>query len=289
MTLHKALVVDDDPHAIEMVEDVLSALGHEHDSAGSLLEARGFLKASNYSYVLLDLEFPARSRRCVPRIQNAENFLDGMRESKGKQAIPVIVMSDRAADCTEITVEMMRLAANLRDKGVTDFIHKPFPTAGRTLDRVIKKVLGENGTPQRRKPRRSSAKGKIPRPIPDSTKAADVPVTSGKLQKKTSPKKSALGYIPNEPVTLDQFMVKYCEKRSKETRKYRRKALLAATRNRKRSKGSVALPPPAIPHKNGRPKEYFTHDLLAAWQGFIDEGVDLPSLLPEFMLIGRNM
>jgi CheY-like chemotaxis protein len=278
MTLHKALVVDDDPHAIEMVEDVLSALGHEHDSAGSLLEARGFLKTSNYSYVLLDLEFPARSRRCVPRIQNAENFLDGMRESKGKQAIPVIVMSDRSADCAEITVEMMRLAANLRDKGVTDFIHKPFPTAGRTLDRVIKKVLGENGTPRRRKPRRSSAKGKTPRPIPIA-----------KSQEKPSPKKSPWGHIFNEPITLDQFMATYCEKRSKETRKYRRKALLATARNKKRGKGSVALPPPAVPHKNGRPKEYFTHDLLSVWPGFQDEGVDLPSLLSEFSPIGRNM
>jgi len=277
MTPHKALVVDDDPHAIEMVEDVLSALGHVHDSAGSLLEARGFLKASNYSYVLLDLEFPARSRRCVPRIQNAENFLDGMRESKGKQAIPVIVMSDRAADCAEITVEMMRLAANLRDKGVTDFIHKPFPTAGRTLDRVIKKVLGENGAPQRRKPRRSSAKGKTPRSIPDSTKSADVPVTSGRPQKEAAPEKSPWDHIPNEPVTLDQFMVKYCESMSKELYKCRRNALLAAARHK-----TVTMPGMAEPYKRGKPKKYFTRDLLAAWSRFQDEGVDLPVLKARF-------
>ena len=77
-------------------------------------------------------------------------------------------------------------------------------------------------------------------------------------------------------------MATYCEKRAKDTRKYRRKALLAAARNKKRGKGSVALPTPAVSHKNGRPKEYFTHDLLAAWQGFIDEGVDLPPLLPQY-------
>lgn len=41
------------------------------------------------------------------------------------------------------------------------------------------------------------------------------------------------------------------------------------------------LPPLAFPHKNGRPKEYFTHDLLAVWPGFQDEGVDLPDLLPH--------
>jgi len=33
------------------------------------------------------------------------------------------------------------------------------------------------------------------------------------------------------------------------------------------------------PHKQGQPNKYFVHDLLAAWQGFLDEGVDLPPLL----------
>ncbi len=122
---HKALVIEDDPHAVEMVEDVLVALGHDYDSAGSLLEARGFLKANTYSYLLLDLELPASSRHCVPRIQNAENFLDAMAE--GKADTPVIVMSDRAADSPSLVVEMMRLAANLHQKGATDFIDKPFP------------------------------------------------------------------------------------------------------------------------------------------------------------------
>ncbi len=62
--------------------------------------------------------------------------------AKGKGKVPVIVMLDKPAGSIELTVEMMRLAANLRDRGATDFIGKPFPTAGRTLDRVIKKVLG---------------------------------------------------------------------------------------------------------------------------------------------------
>lgn len=36
-------------------------------------------------------------------------------------------------------------------KGAKDLIQKPFPTAGRTLDRVIKKVLGlANGAPKHR-------------------------------------------------------------------------------------------------------------------------------------------
>jgi len=51
-------------------------------------------------------------------------------------------MSDRAAKSTSLTVEMMRLATNFYKKGAVDFIKKPFPTADRTLDRVIKKTLG---------------------------------------------------------------------------------------------------------------------------------------------------
>jgi hypothetical protein len=82
--------------------------------------------------------------------------------------------------------------------------------------------------------------------------------------------------IPNEPVTLDAFMARFCEKRSGESRRYRRHALLGAARN-----GKVTLPPAAGPHRSGQSKKYFPHDLLAAWQGFIDEDVDLPPLLAD--------
>ena len=82
--------------------------------------------------------------------------------------------------------------------------------------------------------------------------------------------------IPNEPITLDTFMAKYCEKRSRTTRRYRRKALLAAAWH-----GTVSLPPLAEPHRSGQANKYFVQDLLNAWQGFLDEGVDLPPLLPR--------
>ena len=80
--------------------------------------------------------------------------------------------------------------------------------------------------------------------------------------------------IPNEPITLDAFMARYCERRSGELRRFRRQALLGAARN-----GKVVLPPVAGPHRSGQAKRYLTHDLLAAWQGFLDERVDLPPLL----------
>ncbi|MBN1548058.1 MAG: hypothetical protein JW902_15510 [Syntrophaceae bacterium] len=89
--------------------------------------------------------------------------------------------------------------------------------------------------------------------------------------------------IPNEPITLDQFMVKYCEKKSRHIRQYRRQALLAANRNH-----TVKMPSLAIPHKSGQSHKYYTHDLLSSWQGFLDEGVDLPPLLGEYKSIRQT-
>lgn len=40
----------------------------------------------------------------------------------------------------------------------------------------------------------------------------------------------------------------------------------------------VTLPSLAGGRKHGMPSPHMVHDLLVAWQGRIDEGVDLPSL-----------
>ena len=81
--------------------------------------------------------------------------------------------------------------------------------------------------------------------------------------------------IPNEPITLDQFMAKYCETHPKDYRRYRRRALLGAARNK-----TVKMPALAGPYKSGQPNKYFVHDLLNAWQDYQDENLDLPQLLP---------
>lgn len=60
-------------------------------------------------------------------------------------------------------------------------------------------------------------------------------------------------------------------------RSYRRQALLAAARN-----GTVTMPSLAGSWKSGQSYKYFTHDLLAAWQVFLEVGVDLPPLLPQY-------
>jgi len=162
---HIALVVEDDPQSLDLIEDVLVVLDHKHDVAATLLEARRLARANEYSYILLDIEFPARSPRGIPRIQNAESFLEDLTAGKGDEAPPVIIMNDRAAGDLDLTEDMMRLAMSLCRKGAIDLIKKPFPTAGRTLDRVIKKVLGKKPI---RIPARPGKGPKAAKPLADS-------------------------------------------------------------------------------------------------------------------------
>ena len=138
---HRALVITHDPEAIDVVAESLGTLEHDYDTACSHQEAKGRATDGDYSYILLDIQIPARSRTGVPRVQNTENFLEYLIEAKNGDMPPVIVMTDRSVTDLDQTVKIMRLAVDLREKGVVDFIGKPFPTAGRTLDRVIKKVL----------------------------------------------------------------------------------------------------------------------------------------------------
>jgi len=82
--------------------------------------------------------------------------------------------------------------------------------------------------------------------------------------------------VAHKAVTLDDFMARFCQERSKQNRICRKKALLAAARH-----GAVKLPELAVPHKHGRAKKQFVHDMPGSWQGFLDEGMDPPPPLPR--------
>jgi hypothetical protein len=73
------------------------------------------------------------------------NLVEQVAEVKGAETPPVIIMYARVAETASLSVEMMRLATDLHNRGAADFIEKPFLKEGRTLDRVIKKVLKLNG------------------------------------------------------------------------------------------------------------------------------------------------
>jgi len=269
----KALVIEHDPEAIEQIEDVLAALGDQYELAGNLLEARKFIQNGKFSYGLLDWDIPARSWASRPRVQNSMNLLDEIRQAPGMDSLPVIVMVDRAPESPEVMVDMMRLAVELAERKHVDFICKPFLTAGRTLDRVIQKNTGNGAAVSPAKRIDTASKSKTPSP----PRQREEDARPGDGKEEPSSQHAVGDGVAHEAVTLHDFMARFCQERSKQNRICRKKALLAAARH-----GTVKLPEPAVPHKHGRAKKYFVQDLLAAWQGFLDEGVDLPPLLGQY-------
>lgn len=223
------------------------------------------------------------------------NFLEDL-DGVNRSAKPkVIVMCNRMPEIDD--EDKLRWAADMRSRGATTFICKPFRTGGRTLDRVIKKIpAGQPEAVRLRARQRAPAPAGPPRgdetpnvvPTSSLPKAvATVIVASGEggtcgsvpepAPAEANGQADRYAGIPDEPVDLDEFMARFCEERSKQNRICRKKALLAAARH-----GTVQLPELAAPHKHGKAKKYFVHDLLAAWQGFLDERVDLPPLLPQY-------
>ncbi len=129
----KALVIDDNPDVRDEVAEILDSMGHEYDMAESQNEARRFLEANEYSYFLLDLEIPIRpgSRS---RIQNGQNLLSEILDRRGLFGPPVIVISGHGR-------EGPNLARRVLTEGAVDFVNKPFPATGETLDRAIREAL----------------------------------------------------------------------------------------------------------------------------------------------------
>lgn len=130
----KALIVEDDDRIIDSIEDTLFSMGHEHDWATNQHDAQEYLKGRDYSYVLLDLQIPAKPNRGGADKEFGCNLLREIQQIKGPRRTPVIVMTAYSSDCLDLSTE---LYAN----GASEFIAKPFSNKGRTLASVIRKVL----------------------------------------------------------------------------------------------------------------------------------------------------
>ncbi len=137
----KALVIEEDPKVIEAVTEVLESLEHVGEVVHSQADAIKHLKGDEYAYVLCAIRIRARTGNGQARIQNTENLLEKMSTLPDRHLPPVVIMSDHGVGGHEEAVELMRLAISMSHRGVVDVIAKPFPGEGRTLDRVIKKVL----------------------------------------------------------------------------------------------------------------------------------------------------
>jgi CheY-like chemotaxis protein len=129
----KALVVDDDADIREAVADILASLGHEYDAAATQEDARKMLRAGKYDYVLLDLQIPVK-KGGYARIQNGINLLREIRQTPGMESTPVVVMTGHGKDSPELAVQVMKC-------GAVDYVTKPFPSAGETLDKRILEAI----------------------------------------------------------------------------------------------------------------------------------------------------
>ena len=130
----RALIVEDDERIIDSVEDALFSIGHEHIWVTNQSDAQEALQSGDFAYVLLDLQIPARPNRGGADKQYGINLLADIQRIKGPGQMPVIMMTAYTAECLDLTSE-------LRAAGANEFISKPFKNNGRTLAKVIRKVL----------------------------------------------------------------------------------------------------------------------------------------------------
>ena len=135
---YHALVIDDCDEILEDVKDRLESLGHTCDCAGSQEQARDLVEANGYSYVLLDLEIPFKYGR-RSRILNGQNLLNDIKATRGHEDIPIIVMTSHGHDSPDLATDVMR------GNGAIDYVKKPFPDDGRTLEKAITDALAASG------------------------------------------------------------------------------------------------------------------------------------------------
>jgi len=137
LTYH-ALVVDDTPAILDDVRDRLESMGHTCDCVGCQDKARELLLKNRYSYAVLDLEIPVRYGR-PSRIQNGANLLNEIRSTKGYERLPVICMTSHGHDGPDLAISV------LRGNGATDYVRKPFPEEGHTLEKAVRDALAATG------------------------------------------------------------------------------------------------------------------------------------------------
>lgn len=155
-----ALVVDDAPDILDDVKDRLESLGHTCDCVTSQNDARECIRKCQYSFILLDLEIPVQYGR-PPRIQNGQNLLKEIRGTKGFEHTQIIVITAYGHDSPDLATEVLRGGG----AGANDFINKPFPGSGHTLEKAVRDALARDAA-RRRKPAGTAKGSPSPKPEP---------------------------------------------------------------------------------------------------------------------------
>lgn len=132
------LVVEDDRKIkTDIIDDALASLGHQSHWAQDQKEARRLLDGNEYDLVLMDLQIPSRADG-RPSSEYGKTLLKQIQQSKGRGAVPIILMTGYHQECVDMSAE-------LHEIGVNACISKPFPTSGRTLMALIEEVLEKHG------------------------------------------------------------------------------------------------------------------------------------------------
>jgi CheY-like chemotaxis protein len=130
---HRVLIVEDDDRIVEVVAACVESLGHVWERAATQADAQALLASKRFCYVLLDLEIPFKANS-FSRIQNGENLLEYIAAMKPDCSSKVIVMTSHGNKGHDLAVQMMK-------KGAIDYVGKPLPPPGQTLDDKIKEAL----------------------------------------------------------------------------------------------------------------------------------------------------
>jgi DNA-binding response OmpR family regulator len=167
---HHALVIDDDPAILDQVKDRLDSLGHTCDCVTCQEEARARIQKNAYSFILLDLEIPTKYGKPTRR-QNGQNLLKEIRGTAGYEQTQIIVITAHGHDSPDLATEV------LRGNGANDFIKKPFPDTGHTLEKAVRDALKRHSTSPRTVPV-AAVKAGASKPVKHSKPQ---PFTSGDL------------------------------------------------------------------------------------------------------------
>jgi CheY-like chemotaxis protein len=116
----KLLVVEDEPKIkTETIDDCLGSLGHVSDWAENQQDAIRLLEANDYDLVLLDLQIPSRPNgKASPEF--GKNLLKQIRARKGRDGIPVILMTAQHQHCVDLLTDLQEIGIDGPDAGGGD-------------------------------------------------------------------------------------------------------------------------------------------------------------------------
>jgi CheY-like chemotaxis protein len=162
----KVLAAHDDPRIVADLTDVFTSLGHTHDRACSQQGARQRLETKKYSYLVLDLDIPARLKGGASHSQNGLNLLEQVRSDPELKHLPIIVLVGTRSDPALSADDVLEWAMLAMRSGATHVVMKPLTGKRRLLDKVIKKALAGRLPTQTREAAPLPVPAKPSRPSP---------------------------------------------------------------------------------------------------------------------------